>query len=60
LPSSISCAVPVGTGTDGEIAAETVTVVPCTAVDGVTVTVVVLGSPEAPTVKETGAETEDW
>ena len=60
LPSSISCAVPVGVGEDGVMVAATVTAVPCTAALGVIAIVVVLATAAASTVKTAGAETEAW
>ena len=49
---------PVGTGEDGVMEAETVTAVPCTTLEGVMAMVVVLEIAEMPTVKDEEAETE--
>jgi hypothetical protein len=52
--------VPVGLGVVGEMAASTVTVVPCVIVEEVMASVVVLGVVAEVRVKEEAGDTEDW
>ena len=61
VPSSITWAVPVGTGVDGEIVVMIATAVPCTTELGlIEMVVVALKALAAIMVKDVGVETDAW